>query len=51
MLYDNLVSLVYDTYTSHVKHNVPVIEDFEEEDIRWIPSSENFNKLLENECD
>ena len=51
VLYDNLVSLVYDTYTSHVKHTVPVIENFEEEIIRWIPTSENFNKLLENDCD
>merc|ERR1712113_1269568 len=25
VLYDNLVSLVYDTYTSHVKHNVKII--------------------------
>ena len=51
MLYDNLVSLVYDTYTSHVKHNVPVLENFEEEFIRWIPPSENYRKLFDNECD
>ena len=51
VLYDNLVSLVYDTYTSHVKHNVPVSDNFEEEIIEWIPSSEKFRKLIDNECD
>ena len=51
MLYDNLVSLVYDTYTSHVKHTVPIIEHFEEEVIRWMPPSRYFRKLIDNEFD
>ena len=31
VLYDNLVSLVYDTYTSHVKYTVAVNEELEEQ--------------------
>ena len=51
VLYDNLVSLVYDTYTSHVKNTVPIIDHFEEEVIRWIPSSVYYRKLSDNESD
>ena len=30
VLYDNVISLLYDTYTSHVKNDIPLQEDFEE---------------------
>jgi len=44
VLYDNLVSLVYDIYTSHVKHQVPVSDNFLEELERnkLVPRPEHF---------
>jgi len=37
VLYDNIISLVYDTYTSHVKYQVPIVDNLEEKLIKsWI---------------
>ena len=51
VLYDNLVSLVYDTYTSHVKFTVQVTEGLEEKLIASgaLPSSDQFRTLLDND--
>ena len=51
VLYDNIVSLVYDTYTSHVKHNVKVNEKLEEELIQSgaMPSSQHFNRVCDQD--
>lgn len=48
VLYDNIISLVYDTYTSHVKHQVEIVEDFEEKLIAsgWLPHSKHFEKIV-----
>jgi len=48
VLYDNLISLVYDTYTSHVKHQVEIVEDFEEKLVTsgWLPNSRQFDKTV-----
>ena len=51
VLYDNLVSLVYDTYTSHVKFTVQVTEGLEERLIASgsLPTSDQFRTLLDND--
>ena len=51
VLYDNLVSLVYDTYTSHVKFTVQVTEGLEERLIERgaLPTSDHFRTLLDND--
>jgi len=51
VLYDNLVSLVYDTYTSHVKHTVTINENLEEQLIKAgvIPTSDQFRTLLDTD--
>ena len=51
VLYDNLVSLVYDTYTSHVKFTVQVTEGLEEKLISSgaLPTSDQFRTLLDND--
>jgi len=48
VLYDNIVSLAYDTYTSHIKHQVTVVENFEEKLIRsgYIPCSEHYRAIV-----
>ena len=49
VLYDNIISLVYDTYTSHVKYQVPIVDNFEENLIKsgWVPSSEHYRAVLD----
>jgi len=49
VLYDNIISLVYDTYTSHIKYQAPIVENFEEKLIKsgWIPLSEHYRKVLD----
>ena len=49
VLYDNIISLVYDTYTSHVKYQVPIVDNFEENLIKsgWVPSSEHYRVVLD----
>jgi hypothetical protein len=39
---------VYDTYTSHVKHQVEIVEDFEEKLVTsgWLPNSRQFDKTV-----
>ena len=51
VLYDNLVSLVYDIYTSHVKFTVQVTEGLEERLIASgaLPTSDQFRTLLDND--
>jgi len=51
VLYDNLVSLVYDTYTSHVKFTVQVTDGLEERLIASgsLPTSDQFRTLLDND--
>ena len=51
VLYDNIVSLIYDTYTSHVKHNVKVNEKFEEELIESgaMPSAQHYNTVCDQD--
>merc|ERR1719464_853711 len=51
VLYDNLVSLVYDTYTSHVKFTVQVTEGLEERLIERgaLPTGDHFRTLLDND--
>ena len=51
VLYDNLVSLVYDTYTSNVKHTVKVNEELEENLIKSgaIPSSDLYRTFFDGE--
>jgi len=51
VLYDNLVSLVYDTYTSQVKHTVIINENLEEQLIKTgiLPTSDQFRTLLDTE--
>jgi len=48
VLYDNLISLVYDTYTSHVKHQVELVDNFEDILINsgWLPTPKNFEKSV-----
>jgi len=48
VLYDNVISLIYDTYTSHVKHQVPLEENFEERLVRsgWLPSYKKYARFL-----
>jgi len=49
VLYDNIISLVYDTYTSHVKHHVTIVDNFEEKLITsgFVPSSEHYKASLD----
>jgi len=48
VLYDNIISLVYDTYTSHIKYQVPVVDNFEETLIKsGFPSSEHYREALD----
>ena len=49
VLYDNLVSLIYDTYTSNVKHTVSVNENLEERLIRegLLPTSDQYQTFLD----
>jgi len=49
VLYDNIISLIYDTYTSHIKYQVPIVENFEENLIKsgWLPSSEHYRAALD----
>jgi len=53
VLYDNIISLVYDTYTSHIKYQVPVVDNFEEDLIKSgiVPSSEHFSAALDLDND
>jgi len=46
VLYDNLISLVYDTYTSHVKHEVQLVDNFQEAVINsgWLPSHNKYEE-------
>jgi len=48
VLYDNIISLVYDTYTSHVKHHVTIIDNFEEKLITsgFVPCSEQYKEVV-----
>jgi len=48
VLYDNVISLAYDTYTSHVKHDIPLEEDFEDNLIKsgWLPSYKKYARFL-----
>lgn len=48
VLYDNVISLIYDTYTSHVKHNTQLDDKFEEQLVNsgWLPSHEKYQKYL-----
>jgi len=48
VLYDNLVSLAFDTYTSHVKFTVPLQNDFNQNLLRsgWFPSHINYVEVL-----
>jgi len=48
VLYDNLVSLAFDTYTSHVKHTVPLEKNFQEKLIKsgWVPTHTKYAKIL-----
>ena len=48
VLYDNVISLVYDTYTSHVKHQVEIVDNFEEKLVAsgWLPKSKDFERCL-----
>ena len=50
VLYDNLVSLVYDTYTSHVKYTVAVNEELEEQLIEagMLPTSDQFRTFCDH---
>jgi len=45
VLYDNVISLVYDTYTSYVKHQVKIQDNFSESILRsgWLPSHDQFD--------
>jgi hypothetical protein len=47
-LYDNVISLVYDTYTSHVKHQVPLDTHFEEKLVQsgWLPRHSHYELVL-----
>merc|ERR1719365_176010 len=49
VLYDNLVSLVFDTYTSNVKHTVSVNEKLEERLISegLLPTSDQYQTFLD----
>lgn len=51
VLYDNIISLVYDTYTSHVKYNHQVVENFDEKLVNsgFLPHSESYRTVLD--CD
>merc|ERR1740129_71850 len=44
VVYDNSISLIYDVYTSHVKHEVPVKENFFEEvtNNKLVPKTKHF---------
>jgi len=44
VVYDNIISLIYDVYTSHVKHEVPVKENFFEEvtNNKLVPKTKHF---------
>jgi len=48
VLYDNLISLIFDTYTSYVKHEVDLVDDFEEKLVSsgWLPSYKNYANSL-----
>jgi len=48
VLYDNVISLLYDTYTSHVKNDIPLQEDFEENLVKsgWLPCHHKYAALL-----
>jgi len=48
VLYDNVISLVYDTYTSHVKHQVEIVDNFEEKLVAsgWLPKSKDFERCV-----
>jgi len=49
VLYDNIISLVYDTYTSHIKYQVKIVDNFEENLIKsgWIPKSDQYKAILD----
>ena len=49
VLYDNIISLVYDTYTSHIKYQVPIVDNFEEKLIKsgWLPCSKHYRAALD----
>jgi len=51
VLYDNLVSLIYDTYTSNVKHTVSVNEKLEERLIRegLLPTSDQYRTFFDSD--
>ena len=51
VLYDNIVSLVYDTYTSNVKYTVTVNDSLEENLINSgvFPSSDKYRIICDNE--
>ena len=51
VLYDNIISLVYDTYTSHVKYNHQMVENFDEKLVNsgFLPHSESYRTVLD--CD
>jgi protein Mpv17 len=53
VLYDNIISLVYDVYTSHVKHQVPVRDNFfqELENNQLVPRPEHFFEATEHLID
>ena len=48
VLYDNVISLIYDTYTSHMKHHVKLVNDFEEKLVNsgWFPSYSKYSKFM-----
>jgi hypothetical protein len=48
VLYDNVISLIYDIYTSHVKHQVPLDEQFEERLVTsgWLPRPTHYEMVL-----
>lgn len=47
VLYDNVISLFYDTYTSYAKHQVENEENFAERVLSsgWVPTSRQFEEL------